>query len=119
LLDDDTEEARKANTFRCFGYQLSLQGTEYILSSGVWYEAGDFLGKINSEVAAIPTPKLKLPDWNKGETEPQYNLRCGQLPGFLSMDVKPVMVGGKQSKLEFDPLGLGPNSRSRRTPVRF
>jgi uncharacterized protein (TIGR04141 family) len=102
LLDDDSEEARKANAYQCFGYQLSLHHKEYILSSGVWYEVtGDFLAKINSEVAAIPTPKVKLPDWNKGETEPQYNARCGQTPGFLSMDVKPVMIGGKQSKLEF------------------
>ena len=102
LLDDDTEEPRKSNAYQCFGYQLSLRGKEYILSSGVWYEVtGDFLTKINSEIAAIPTPKLKLPDWNKGETEPEYNARCGQIPGFLSMDVKPVMVGGKQSKLEF------------------
>jgi uncharacterized protein (TIGR04141 family) len=102
LLDDDSDEPRKANAFQCFGYHLSLQGEEYILSSGVWYEVtGDFLGKINSEVADIPSPKLKLPDWNKGETEPAYNFRCGKIPGFLSMDVKPVMVGGKQSKLEF------------------
>jgi uncharacterized protein (TIGR04141 family) len=102
LLDDDTEEARKANAFQCFGYQLSHKEKEYVLSSGVWYEVTvNFLDKINSEVAAIPTPKLKLPDWNKGETEPEYNLRCGQVPGFLSMDVKPVMMGGKQSKLEF------------------
>jgi uncharacterized protein (TIGR04141 family) len=102
LLDDDTEEARKANAYQCFGYHLSLQGKEYILSFGVWYEVtGDFLGKINSKVAAIPPPKVQLPDWNKGETEPEYNLRCGQVHGFLSMDVKPVMVGGKHSKLEF------------------
>jgi uncharacterized protein (TIGR04141 family) len=102
LLDDDSEEARKANAYQCFGYQLSLHQNEYILSSGVWYEVtGDFLARINSDVAAIPTPKLKLPAWNKGETEPEYNARCGQIPGFLSMDVKPVMVGGKQSKLEF------------------
>jgi uncharacterized protein (TIGR04141 family) len=102
LLNAGDEEPRRSNAFQCFGYELSFNQREYILSSGVWYEvAGDFLSKINSEIASISPPRVKLPKWKDGETEPQYNARCGKLQGFLSMDAKHLMVGGAQSKFEF------------------
>jgi len=102
LLDDDTEEPRKSNAFQCFGYQLSFGTKEYILSSGIWYEvASDFMKKINSELAAIPPPHIRLPEWNPPESEPEFNERCGQVKGFLSMDAKHLLVGGAQSKFEF------------------
>jgi uncharacterized protein (TIGR04141 family) len=109
LLDVGADEPRRSSAFQCFGYQLTFNKKEYILSSGVWYEvAGDFLSKINSEIAGIPAPTLKLPAWKDGESEPQYNARCGSEKGFVSMDVKNLMFGGGQSKLEFcDVFHLG------------
>jgi uncharacterized protein (TIGR04141 family) len=102
LLTGGDEDPRRSSAFQCFGYELSFNQKEYVLSSGVWYEvASDFLRKINSEVATIPFPRKELPDWRDGETEPQYNTRCGQIPGFLSMDAKHLMFGGDQSKFEF------------------
>jgi len=102
LLSGAEEEPRRTNVYQCFGYQLPLNEQEYVLSSGIWYEvATDFLSKINSEVASIPAPKIKLPPWQNAEIEPQYNLRCGQMNGFLSMDARHLRVGGAQSKFEF------------------
>jgi uncharacterized protein (TIGR04141 family) len=102
LLSGGEEEPRRSTAYQCFGYNLSLNHKEYILSSGVWYEvAGDFLQKISSEVAKIPAPRVKLLNWQPGETEPQYNGRCGKIQGCLSMDAKHLMVGANQSKFEF------------------
>jgi uncharacterized protein (TIGR04141 family) len=102
LLEPDDEEPKKSNAFQCFGYQLSHDGKEYILSSGLWYEvASDFLKKTNSEIADILLPRIKLPGWNPAESEPQFNEGCGKIKGFLSMDAKHLMLGGAQSKFEF------------------
>ena len=102
LLSGVEEEPRRTNVYQCFGYQLSLNEKEYVLSSGIWYEvATDFLSKTNSEVAKIPAPRIKLPSWQNAETEPQYNTRCGNIDGFLSMDAQHLRVGGAQSKFEF------------------
>jgi len=102
LLSGGEEEPKRSTAYQCFGYHLSLNQKEYILSSGTWYEvAGDFLQKISLELAKIPAPKGKLPDWLPTETEPQYNSRCGRMPGFVSMDAKHIVVGGNQSKFEF------------------
>jgi uncharacterized protein (TIGR04141 family) len=102
LLSGGEGEPRRSTAYQCFGYNVSLNGKEYILSSGVWYEvAGDFLHKISSEVAKIPVPRVRLPNWQAPETEPHYNARCGKMQGFLSMDAKHLAVGGNQSKFEF------------------
>jgi uncharacterized protein (TIGR04141 family) len=109
LLSGAEEESRRTNVYQCFGYQLSLNEKEYVLSSGIWYEvATDFLSKTNVEVGKIPAPRIKLPPWQNAETEPQFNARCGKIDGFLSMDAKLLRVGGAQSKFEFcDVLHLG------------
>lgn len=102
LMDEAKEAFDRCTAFQCFGYELAVGGRQYILSSAIWYEvAVDFLNKVNKTASKIPGPKTRLPGWNGVESEGQFNLRCGQLSGFLSFDAKNIMFGGGQSKLEF------------------
>jgi uncharacterized protein (TIGR04141 family) len=102
LMDQGKEAIDKCTAFQCFGYELAIGERQYILSSGIWYEvAVDFLDKINKTACKIPAPKTTLPIWNGVESEGQFNLRCGQMPGFAGFDAKNIMFGGGQSKFEF------------------
>jgi uncharacterized protein (TIGR04141 family) len=102
LMDEGKEAVDRSTAFQCFGYELALGSRQYILSSGIWYEvAVDFLNKVNKIAGKIPTPKTILPAWNGVESEGQFNLRCGQTPGFLGFDAKNINFGGGQSKFEF------------------
>ena len=74
----------RCTAFQCFGYELSLAERQYILSSGIWYEvAMDFLSKVNKTAGKIPQPKVALSRWNGVESEGEFNLRCGNVPGFI------------------------------------
>ena len=102
LLDEGKEAVDRCTAFQCFGYELSSGARQYILSSGIWYEVAlDFLSKVNKTAGTIPRPKTILPAWNGAESEGQFNLRCGQMPGFLSFDAKNIVFGGGHSKFEF------------------
>ncbi len=102
LIDEYKEEIKGHNVFECFGYELSLGGKQYILSSGTWYEVvANFLTKINNTANSIPTPRTKLLLWNAGEKEGEYNIRCSSERGFLCFDAKNLPFGGGQSKFEF------------------
>lgn len=102
LMDEGKEAVDKCTAFQCFGYELGLDGHQYILSSGIWYEvAVDFLAKINKTAGKIEGPKVGLPRWDRVESEPAFNLRCGQAAGFLGFDAKNMIFGDGQSKLEF------------------
>jgi len=102
FLDEAKEEMDVCNAFDCIGYELALNGQQYILSSGVWYEVVlEFLKKINNAASKILAPAVALPAWGGVESEPEYNLRCGKRPGFLHFDTKNIMYGGNQSKFEF------------------
>jgi uncharacterized protein (TIGR04141 family) len=102
LMDEGKEVVDRCTAFQCFGYELSSGARQYILSSGIWYEVAlDFLNKVNKTASKIPLPKTVLPAWNGVEGEGQFNLRCGQMPGFLSFDAKNIMFGEGQSKFEF------------------
>ncbi len=102
LLDEAKEEMNLCSAFDCFGYELALGEKQYILSSGVWYEVVfEFLKKTNNAASKMPPPTMRLPAWDGGENEPDYNLRCGNLPGFLHFDTRNVQYGGGQSKFEF------------------
>ena len=112
LLDDAKEEAVKPCTaFDCFGYELSLNGQQYILSSGTWYEVvGAFVTRTNQVINRIAAPTLTLPAWNQKEKEGAYNLRCASAAGFLHFDVKNIMFGGGSQNSNF-----ATSSTSRRT----
>ncbi len=102
LLGDAKEEMSSCDAFDCFGYEMGLDGRQYILSSGVWYEVVvEFLKKINNAASTIAGPGVTLPAWDGSESEPEYNLRCGKRPGFLHFDTKNIYYGGNQSKFEF------------------
>jgi uncharacterized protein (TIGR04141 family) len=103
FLDDGKEEIKSYRVYDCFGYELSLNGRPYILSSGAWYEVkADFLSLVNEYVTKqIKAPSVALPDWNGEEDEGDYNTRCGKMPPFLHFDCKNIMYGGGQSRFEF------------------
>jgi uncharacterized protein (TIGR04141 family) len=102
LMDEAKEEVRSHPIFECFGYELMLNGKQYILSSGVWYEVVDlFLRRINQDIGRIAAPAINLPAWNQTESEGEYNKGCAVLPGFLHFDAKNILFGGGQSKFEF------------------
>jgi uncharacterized protein (TIGR04141 family) len=112
LMDEAKEPLHKYTAFQCFGYELSLADSQYILSSGIWYEvAVDFLNKVNKTANKIPPPKIALPAWNGVESEGEFNLRCGKAPGFLGFDAKNIVFGGGQSKFEFCDV-LHPKSKT-------
>src|ERR1700674_2302554 len=102
LLDDGKEAIDKCSVFQCFGYEQALDGKQYILSSGIWYEVAlDFMKKVNDAASKIPAPKTALPPWNGVASEGEYNLGCARTPGFLHYDAKTLPYGGGQSQLEF------------------
>lgn len=112
LMDELKEEAGAYTIFDCFGYELPLNGLQYILSAGIWYEVvPDFLSKINNTASAIQPPKTNLVPWQPPESEGEYNLRCATAKKFLFFDAKNVMYGNGQSKFEFcDFLDLKTNT---------
>src|SRR5207248_2378412 len=70
LMDDAKEEITASTAFDCFGYELSLNDKQYVLSSGIWYEvATNFISKVNGRVKGMPGPKLNLLPWDKIESE--------------------------------------------------
>jgi uncharacterized protein (TIGR04141 family) len=102
LLDESREEMKVSTAFDCFGYELALDGQQYVLSSGIWYEVvPEFMSRINRAVTKIPAPKVTLPAWNQIESEGEYNLRCAQTAAFLHFDAKNILFGGGHSKFEF------------------
>ena len=102
LMDEAKEEIRSHPVFDCFGYELVLNGRQYVLSSGIWYEVVDsFLRRINQDVGRIAVPMINLPAWNQTDSEGKYNEECCRVPGFLHFDAKNIHFGGGQSKFEF------------------
>ena len=102
LMDEAKAEMRSHPVFDCFGYELMLNGKQYVLSSGVWYAVVDsFLRRINQDVDRIAAPLINLPAWNQTDSEGAYNDLCGGLQGFLHFDAKNILFGGGQSKFEF------------------
>lgn len=102
LLDEAGEESKRCMAFDCFGYEAALNGKQYVLSSGIWYEvANDFVKRVNRSVAAIPSPTITLPAWDQVEDEGKYNARCCKSPALLLFDLKKIRFGGGQSQFEF------------------
>ena len=113
LLDENKVRTKNYRVYDCFCYELGLDGHQYILSSGIWYQVvSDFMKKVNRYIETqIPAPNAPLPAWDEKEHEPEYNLRCGKGSSFLHFDSKDVIFGGNQSKFEFcDFLDLETNT---------
>jgi len=102
ILDDSHTEIKTCTVFDCFGYEISLGGRVYILSSGLWYEVvTEFLSRINETIKKIPGPVPSLPAWNQKDDEGAYNTRCGKIAPFLNCDAKQIFYGGGLSQFEF------------------
>jgi uncharacterized protein (TIGR04141 family) len=102
LLDDGKEEIKSCTAYDCFGYEMALDGKQFVLSSGIWYEVvPSFLSRINATVRHIAAPTRSLPAWNQVDGEGEYNRRCAQKESLLHFDAKNVRFGGGQSQFEF------------------
>ena len=101
LIDGSGDPTRPCNAFQCFGWEVGADGKQYILSSGVWYEATlDFVKRVNDAVARIETPSATLPAWNRKDREAAYNVSCCN-SGRLLFDSKLLQFGGGKSRFEF------------------
>ncbi len=103
LMDDGVQELGECSVFDCFGYEGSLGGKPFVLSSGTWFEVvPNFLKRINDTVKAIPLPSKALTAWNQVDDEGTYNESCAKKDkSLLHFDKKDVWYGGGQSRFEF------------------
>lgn len=109
ILDQDGN-AKTSSVFDCFGYEIAVGGSTFILSSGVWYEVvDDFVKRINGAIKAVTQTNTVLPAWNGTDDEGAYNKACGKLGSLLNCDAKNIFYGGGLSQFEFcdlvDPHG--------------
>lgn len=103
MMDEGAQELGECNVFECFGYEGSLNGRPYVLSSGIWFEVvPTFLKRINDTVKGIPAPAKLLTAWNQVDDEGIYNESCAKKDkSLLHFDKKDVWYGGGQSRFEF------------------
>jgi uncharacterized protein (TIGR04141 family) len=103
FLDEAGTSLGYSSVFNCFGYETAMNGQQYVLSSGIWYEVVPaFSARIDSIVNKIPTVKINLPIWNQIDTETDYNRKCANgKSSLLHFDAKTIAFGGGQSKFEF------------------
>ncbi len=110
MMDEGAQELGECSVFECFGYEGSLNGKSYVLSSGIWFEVvPTFLKRINATVKGIPAPTKLLAAWNQIDDEGTYNDSCSKKDkSILHFDKKDVWYGGGQSRFEFcDLMHLG------------
>jgi len=102
MFEDLNGQQWTHSAFECFGYETSIGGQVYVLSSGVWYEvASDFIARINARILNIPKPQEPLPKWNQTDSEAQYNQKCALDRAFLNCDKQVLRYGGGNSQFEF------------------
>lgn len=102
FLDEVREHIGMSSVYETFGYETSYRGRQYVLSSGVWYEAGaDFVAEIGRRIAGLRKPPVLLPKWDGVSSEGDFNRMCAaKSVGMLHFDAKNVLFGGGQSKFE-------------------
>jgi uncharacterized protein (TIGR04141 family) len=101
MLDEDGN-SKTCSVFDCFGYEITVGGSTFILASGTWYEViDDFVKRINSTIKKISQPNTLLPAWNGTDDEGAYNAACGKGGPFLNCDAKNIFYGGGSSQFEF------------------
>jgi uncharacterized protein (TIGR04141 family) len=102
MLDQDGTDFEARSIYECLGYEVSLSGEPFVLTSGLWYRAeGKFTKGIDAVINTLTPTGLTLPASKAGEHEGPYNERCCKKTAFTLMDKKLVHFGGKQSKFEF------------------
>jgi uncharacterized protein (TIGR04141 family) len=102
LFDEGGERIERSSVYQCLTYELSHAGKQYVLSSGVWYEADEkFMQRVDGYIAGMKASPFALPAWNGSEHEGVYNTRCCKGGELLHFDAKNVQYGGGRSKFEF------------------
>jgi len=102
ILDEERNEIKTCSVFDCFGYEISVGGSVFILASGTWYEVvDDFVKRINGAIKKISQPNSVLPAWNGTDDEKAYNIACGKAGPCLNCDAKNIFYGGGHSQFEF------------------
>lgn len=103
LLDDSGELLETRSVYECLGYEVSKDGAQYVLSSGIWYRATtEFVKSIDRVIARLQLPDVVLPAWDGRKSEGEYNESCcARGSGMLYFDARVIPFGGGQSKFEF------------------
>jgi len=102
ILDEDGNDIKTCSVFDCFGYEVSVGGSVFILASGTWYEVlDDFVKRINGAIKKISQQNAVLPAWNGKDDEGTYNIACGNAGPCLNCDAKNIFYGGGLSQFEF------------------
>lgn len=101
MFDEGGDIFETRNVYDCLGYETSLSGLSYVLSSGHWYSAdASFTKSVEGALSKIPSPPYSLPAWDQIIDEDEYNRLCSN-SGILLFDRKIVSFGGGHSKFEF------------------
>jgi uncharacterized protein (TIGR04141 family) len=93
---------KTCSVFDCFGYEVSVGDSVFVLASGTWYEVvDDFVKRINGAIKNISQPNSVLLAWNGTDDEGAYNIACGKAGPCLNCDAKKIFYGGGLSQFEF------------------
>lgn len=103
LLDEEKKPIERCTMYQCIGAEISLMGSPYIISSGVWYKAKrQFIVETNDLLRKISEPKILLSVWNGVDDEGSYNEGAKVANSELWLfDKKNIWFGGGRSQFEF------------------
>jgi uncharacterized protein (TIGR04141 family) len=103
LLDEDKKKFDSCSMYRCMGAEVDLDKTTHVLSSGVWYSAGQqFIHDTNATLSTLAAPAFPLIAWNSIDHEGDYNIAaCAADPDLWLFDKELVSFGGGASRFEF------------------
>lgn len=89
--------------YRSLSAEIDHENQRYVLSAGQWYRiAGDYVERINQEVADIPDLDWELPGYEFGTSEGAYNEAAANLDdGLFLYDKDLVQFHGERGRIEF------------------
>lgn len=101
-LADDGAPGSRDPLARYLVAELPRGDKLYVHSLGSWFEVDkDYAKSITKQVAALEdlTEELELPDWDRGD-EADYSASVAADRGWVLMDAKFVLHGGRDQKIE-------------------
>jgi uncharacterized protein (TIGR04141 family) len=83
--DEEPEEFARWSVYDCIVVELDRGDAKYAMFDGAWFRVdSQFAAQVFSEVSAIPTASVSLPEARDGMPEGDYNLLAvGNAPGEL------------------------------------